>query len=655
MRLLNASQNPPLDSGAELWDFLRERAKLEPEGWDEQLVLRLREALELPPEDDFHAALVAQGTSAQDVLLAFLRTLEPFAEMMTDLLALFERHGITTAGSTVGIVFDFDREHDLRFDLDFFRSQRTALRRAVAAAPVAAWTLDQLWDLERALREPGGLGAYAGHPDVEPWAEAYRGGSWPPPLEAPSSGHEELDARLEAVWRVWEWFLATARDLAESRDELRERGREVYERRNDPSFERDPLVELIAQVDSDLWLGTVAQRAYELAQAARTEPDGPRVSTAIADLDAVFAAVPTVFEQQLVDAIEEILDLPFWEHRYELYSSWILARLVATLEPADVVLCDDDGELRFAFKATRLASVSAGRRRLSVWAELRTALDAPHGKSRKGAIQPDYSVLVDAASEEPRLADSLLEIECKQYARSDATNFAHAIADYARGRPNAEIVLVNHGPINAERVLSRPEVRPYADRAHPIAELYPGTRSERDRVSAGSEGRRRFDRVVRDALWPALLAPVAEDAKASEPSKAPDDGALIRLRWAQPEDLDIHLSIETADGRHVISYQELGRLDAAPFAALEGDRQHPGEERLRIGRWMSAAYELAVNAYGNVPLAGSGGELILTMGRTTLTVRGPEEGAGAWWHVLRIDGATGSVEMVNQLRLDPPW
>jgi hypothetical protein len=62
-------------------------------------------------------------------------------------------------------------------------------------------------------------------------------------------------------------------------------------------------------------------------------------------------------------------------------------------------------------------------------------------------MQPDYSLITSPITSPE---SSILEVECKQYLVASKRKFADALTDYANGRPNAQIVLVNYGRASSD-------------------------------------------------------------------------------------------------------------------------------------------------------------------------------------------------------------
>jgi hypothetical protein len=140
----------------------------------------------------------------------------------------------------------------------------------------------------------------------------------------------------------------------------------------------------------------------------------------------------------------DILSLPIWQRRHELYAVWIGAKIATSLKGLDCQFHVEDGVLRFPFSGAQLATMwTKERTTYMFWTELRSRLSVAAESGRK-SIQPDYRIL--RLPFDP-IRGTVLVVECKQYRRSLTRNFAAALNDYAVGCPNAQVILVNNGPI----------------------------------------------------------------------------------------------------------------------------------------------------------------------------------------------------------------
>lgn len=91
-----------------------------------------------------------------------------------------------------------------------------------------------------------------------------------------------------------------------------------------------------------------------------------------------------------------------------------------------------------------MGTIETEKGRIHICSELRSPLDNPLGKGRKGHIRPDYLLSFEPITDP---SQTVVVIKCKQYRKAKTKNFVDALIDYARGRPNAKVILVNYGAI----------------------------------------------------------------------------------------------------------------------------------------------------------------------------------------------------------------
>ncbi|HDX4052000.1 TPA: hypothetical protein ROG05_004445 [Enterobacter soli] len=146
------------------------------------------------------------------------------------------------------------------------------------------------------------------------------------------------------------------------------------------------------------------------------------------------------------DDLEKLLSFPVWHKRHELYAVWIATEITSAIQEHDVELHahTDDGKLTFPFKQTLIATVHSSAPELQLYAEKYETLDSPKGKGRKAGVQPDYSLW----QEKNNVLVCPLVVEVKHYKRNARRSFSHALEDYANAHPDAEILLINHGPVS---------------------------------------------------------------------------------------------------------------------------------------------------------------------------------------------------------------
>jgi hypothetical protein len=87
--------------------------------------------------------------------------------------------------------------------------------------------------------------------------------------------------------------------------------------------------------------------------------------------------------------VEQILSLPAWQKRYELYSAWVFTLLLKALEGHVIELEHDKGRISFSFRETLMARVLSAVPPTAIYSERRVPLANPVGHGRLAGAQPD--------------------------------------------------------------------------------------------------------------------------------------------------------------------------------------------------------------------------------------------------------------------------
>ena len=645
-----ASVSPLLEDSASIWRFLKLHGGLDIKSYDEDLEQDLRSHLSLPAAGDFEDQLRSSTVGVESFLSAFFRVIHPYAEMMADLLRMFERAGARETNQNLAVRFDFGKDlPELCFDLSQFRQWCEVWSRVAGVFLVNLWNHDTIWMLNGILRI---MNPQVADSKATQWLTQYgQCKMWPRfRLPSPRSGDQELDEVLQQAWRVWLTVVEESAAYGESRDDLR-RSRNARNEQHDGDDTRESTgrhwpVNLLASIDSDGWAGSFASGAYHHAEQISALPPNEKRSSAGKlqnALEEVLRRVPKIEMEgeTLVRTLEDFLQLPIWRRRHELYSAWIGSQLLDALDGNGVRIHHVDGRLFFSFSGTHLATVAEIDPILHVWAELRSPLSRPIGKGRKANIQPDFSLIRDPITA-PEM--SVLEVECKQYKTASSRNFCSALTDYAKGRPNAHVILVNYGPAD-QSLLDKvePTVR---HRTSIIGSMRPGS----------NHAQERFREIV---------AKVMSSQCRKQAFDFPAGGSIlsgmtarISLSWAAfPSDLDLHVRMTSLGEDYEVSYGRRGTTAEKPWAELDQDvRSGHGPETVDIARWLDRGkYHLAVHNYSDDgSLAACGASVILAHGPMRWKFECPEEGNGRWWSVLVLDTDTGEVKIINRI-VDSPW
>lgn len=521
--------NEAIGTASALWANLVERAGLTGKrgtrqgSYDRELFDQLQHQLFPGSKATLESSLAASNLSAEELLRAFLASLRPFAEMKVDILRMLNAAGAQHSGDSLPIRFNFDPENKpLDLLLKEFARQ---LERFTEVTVDVTWRLPTYTELWKIPRNGDGTvtGIHAPYPSTIPsgmraWLDLYRekGTLSPLPTEW-RTGRDDVDDRLSRVSNVVNRTLQAFRKYAPDHEGLRrsaldDEWRTVLDESGFTVFQ-------LWIIESDYWPGAVARWLVDRREdvLAKNEDALQRM---ILEIDEILPATDETDKvRNLVRQLEEILDLPIWKYRHEVYAVWLGAQIYRSLSESEwsFDFHTIDGQLEFAFRRVHLATLKHARHpdELAWWTELGTDHDNLPSGHRSRGIQPDYRIRTSSGG-----IRDLLVIEAKQHLRSSTQEFVAALADYAHACPKAVVVLVNYGPVSA-KVLA---VQDSSNRGRCFAFAH----CSPDKTGNVSD--------FRSVLAHGILA--ALDGK---PEQAMPAGE-VRLIWGDiPQDLDLHL------------------------------------------------------------------------------------------------------------------
>jgi len=465
-----------LTTSWEIWDFLIEKAGLDVKGYDQSIVEMLCKLLNIPTScKDFRQELKNRKISIELFIGAFLKVLEPYARMMYDLCKFFYTYGVKKTNRSMRILFDFGKgPKDLGFDLEHFRECLRVYREVVQRVIVYGWSYNDLWRLARVFQE---LWKYEPKdPGARKWLADYvKRGIFSVDIPIlPSVGVKELDELLQRAWHVWATIIVECRKYAVNKDDLRKcanmKRDSVKNRQLGDETESDRFfLELVGSkefyftewdpwtlwvLNSDRWPEVMLRGVFGFVEHILSVPEGLRAyeaSHVVSELEQIFSGIPYREEERktLVERFLELLSLPIWRRRFELYQVWVLTQIDKALEDYEREIHHVDGVLIFRFSGTHVGTIETCKGRVHIWSELRSPLAEPLGGTRKRHIQPDYTLTFEPITDSSR---TLVVVECKQYFRPSPKRFATTLIDYAKGHPRATVILVNYGTIS-EKIL----------------------------------------------------------------------------------------------------------------------------------------------------------------------------------------------------------
>jgi hypothetical protein len=425
------------------WEYLVQKGGLEVAGRDQPLVEMLKSRLD-PQAGSIDEAL--NGISVEALVNAFFGSVTPFVAMMQDLLDYFVAAAAREGPEqwTLALGEGADR---LDANFDHFRqwiergSTTTNERRHV---PIMDYS--QLWDMRRHFflldspEENAENMSWQPQPtpshmtgDLVEWLRAYENGTYRPLPQVIADVYQRGGVIADVAALVIEVYQAVLA-VAPTRAVLEERGR--YNASSSDDFWS---VSNLRNFESDFW---VRGRVLDLASWLEAPPERQRAVTD--SLQKQLGALPrrTARLNITISDIEEILSLPIWNRRYELYSAWVLTSILHALRAHSISLHDDHGVISFAFRETLMASVLSSQPPARILSEKRIPAGHLSGHSgRVASVQPDYSLWTE-------MERCPLVVECKHYRKSSTRNFADALNDYSAALPDAVVILVNYGPVS---------------------------------------------------------------------------------------------------------------------------------------------------------------------------------------------------------------
>jgi hypothetical protein len=332
-----------------------------------------------------------------------------------------------------------------------------------------------------------------------------------------------------------------------------------------------------------------------------------------------------------------ILNLPIWKKRHELYSVWLGTVLLqnAAKHSQRIEYHPANGTLSFGFGGNKLATYVLDGKSFEIHSELRTPLV---GKSRKRKIQiqPDFRVL-EAGTASQNDATRLV-LESKHYLKPGKTNFVDAAEDYARSCDKAEVLVVNHGP---SPVLNTPDID---------AGLQERIQFLGNVIADGNKTQ--LADAIKTALFPAPPVSKPVGPSPAQPCQQVNLPGTVTLQWDDSLG-DMDLSIEALDVngamRAQIYYARKGHDTAEPYVQLLGDCFHgPGQETIEIHRWLYSYYRVIVTNYdqrGAMTTGALSCTIELPNGSTVIAF--PANGSKLEpWHVVTIANQNGEFILI---------
>lgn len=653
-----------LENGFQIWQALvrsglEEARKNHLPGYDAELVGLLKQRLYPHATRSLEQELRAAPPSPEAFLEVFFAALKPFSQMLRDVLAMFEAAGARRSDENLRIAFDFDKASKvLGLTLQQFREVEAFFHRVARPIVERLWNSNTLSMLDRDVQEVLGPLGVPPQPDVSlvrdsrirQWIEDNGRPAWLPFPGFLRSANADLDKTLGVAEGLIHYMMAEVLKLGPTYREFEGRLRELPWDEHGEKEEADEIADeagderprrTFVTAAHDFWPNSFAKHVCLGVEAVndRAVEERPKWAARLATAIRTGFDRPPRRERTLISLekdFRDLVNLPIWKKRHELYAVWVASRIADALHDLSWEWHPDGDTLRFSFAGVELAMLLSGDGGAHVfWTEKKTALKGSGIFGRKH-IQPDYRIMTVPTHRDD--ATSLV-VECKQYRNWSKKNFGAALDDYAKGCPHAPVVLVNYGPTDPSVLTLVDASR--RDRTFLVGNFKPG----------GDAALDRFRDLVRGA-YTTLLTPRVM--------------GTIELRWGPMfRDLDLHLFFRLhitpleSEATHIGFGSTQGSLTESPWVEWSEDIREspPGIERIRISHLLNADYDVLVHDYSGSPGFPQG-----DMGvRVTLIPGGderlfvPRGGSGRWWHVCRIHGAAPRVDEINRVYSDCPY
>jgi hypothetical protein len=421
------------------WSHLVKCGGLELSDRDEDFESKLKDCLE-PAAVSLDEAL--GRATLEKFLRAFFEVACHYRRMFEAILNFFETSGATRGREDWCLALN----DGINIGLDHFKSQVAKWRLIKGAIPVPALDFEGAWQIRKilitkGLAEADDLSIYSRDPEwpkwLVDWMSVYDSGEFIPLPRA------ALEADLPREFHaVISFLVAFAHRLAESalsRPELRRE----WAARKQRADRGDALnIWTLAWIESDFYL---RNRMREFYVARHFKPaERKAIQRELELLTKRFETRYLEIDVSMTD-LEELLRLPIWQQRNELFAVWIATEIVNGLQEHCVRLHHDNGRLEFGFRETALATVLTSAPLFTLYSERRSPLAPNSGsKTRSEGVQPDYGIWKTGQTD---VSACTLAVECKHYKQSAGRKFTEVLSDYALSLPNAEVYLVNYGPI----------------------------------------------------------------------------------------------------------------------------------------------------------------------------------------------------------------
>jgi hypothetical protein len=385
--------------------------------------------------DGFSRALKHSSISSEAYLRALMEVAQPFAQMFQQIWSYLSKHCAPRANESLYVRFGFDNERT-EIDWDQFRVMVESARKVWAIGPIVMWPLNELFGLARLLSEHD--------PNWRSIPGSYERGK---PFTLPEIqvidrfdevGHrvrEAMQSWIDAIHHAWPLERRIDRDLPEL-DRTMETNPE-HEREQELIHLSYALTDLLPTWKSILgnW-DLIPPRTKQKALDYFDQEIAPKLQPNIGGA-----------WRSALEALD-ILDLPFWRHRWHTYEVWSAIKALEALDDFHPLPIVSGGHIALDVASPALVAKLAASQ--TVYAHVQAETKLLHPLGNRKAIKPDLRFSIDTPATN---GGTIAIIEFKQRRELDVAHVSEVLAAYSLGVGlRGGVVLINYDAAPAVEV-----------------------------------------------------------------------------------------------------------------------------------------------------------------------------------------------------------
>ena len=384
-------------------------------------------------DQGFSKALADSNITAEEYLRSLVEVAQPFAQMFQKIWSYLAGHCAPKADESLFVRFGFDDEQPTTINWEQFRVMVESAEKILAVGPVVVWPQHELFELGGIL-----LSSINSRRQYRDWYE--KGRPFRLPTFDPVEAVDEVAVKVYRAIQSWIDLISDVWPL----DEQEARGREMPEliraEFEENSTDRNERLRHLAGILTNLvpiW--------RHILDDWPIIPHTVKTSAAEYFFQEIDPKIRQTLRKQWRSALEalDILDLPFWKHRWHTYEVWAAIIALEALDDFRPSLIIKAGHLALDAASPALVAILIGKQQIYVHAQGQTKL--PKSFRKRNAIKPDMRFsLSDPATNESTVAI----VEFKQRRILDIAHVSEVLNAYALGigLPGG-VVLINYDAI----------------------------------------------------------------------------------------------------------------------------------------------------------------------------------------------------------------